>query len=82
MIFDYLLNILIAIDQLFNALLLGSPDETLSSRAYRAWLLDRIFGKIFKPLIDVLFFFDKEHCYRAYMAEVRKKQLPKVFSEI
>ncbi len=78
----YILNILISIDQLFNALLLGSPDETLSSRAYRAWLLDRIFGKIFKPLIDVLFFFDKEHCYRAYMAEVRKKQLPKVFSEI
>jgi hypothetical protein len=78
----YVLNLLIALDQLANAILLGSPDETLSSRAYRAWLLDRFFGKVFKPLIDILFFFDQDHCYRAYMAEVRKKQLPKVFSEI
>jgi len=29
----YLLNVLIAIDQLGNAILLGHPDETISSRA-------------------------------------------------
>ena len=29
-------NILIAIDQLLNAVLGGAPDETLSSRAHRA----------------------------------------------
>ena len=28
----YALNILIAVDQFFNAILLGSPDETMSSR--------------------------------------------------
>ena len=28
----YIKNILIAIDQLFNALLFGDPDETISSR--------------------------------------------------
>lgn len=34
-------NILIALDQLLNALLGGSPDETLSSRAHRARVLPR-----------------------------------------
>ncbi len=29
----YLLNVLISIDQLANAILLGDPDETISSRA-------------------------------------------------
>ena len=28
-------NILIAIDQLLNTILIGKPDETLSARAYR-----------------------------------------------
>ena len=31
----YALNLLIAIDQLVNAILRGDPDETLSSRAHR-----------------------------------------------
>ena len=52
----WVLNVLIAIDQLFNALLGGDPDETISSRLGKAvargcrsrlvrflvWLLDRI----------------------------------------
>lgn len=29
---DYLRNVFIAIDQLFNAILFGDPDETISSR--------------------------------------------------
>lgn len=32
MVKRYIWNLLIAIDQLFNALLFGDPDETLSSR--------------------------------------------------
>ncbi len=32
MLKKYLINILISIDQFFNALLLGDPDETISSR--------------------------------------------------
>jgi hypothetical protein len=33
---QYLLNVAIALDQLANAILFSGPDETLSSRAYRA----------------------------------------------
>ncbi|MFG6535544.1 hypothetical protein ACGYK5_17100 [Sulfitobacter sp. 1A16787] len=32
----YLLNVLIALDQLANAILLGDPDETISSRCAKA----------------------------------------------
>jgi hypothetical protein len=75
----YFLNLMIAIDQLINAILLGSPDETLSSRAYRAELNSKIFGKILRPVIDVIFFFDKEHCKYSYLAEIQKRQLPAHF---
>lgn len=73
----YILKILIAIDQLLNAILLGSPDETLSARAWRTEQKDKLFGKFFRPLIDFILFFDKNHCYKAYKAEVNKWQLPR-----
>ena len=75
----YLFNNAIAVDQQLNALLGGSPDETLSSRAYRAEKHNRIFGKIFRPLIDTVFFWEKDHCYCAYIAELNRRQLPSNF---
>lgn len=71
----WLINLFISIDQLFNALLNGSPDETLSSRAYRADRDKKVFGKVFRPLIDLIFFWQKRHCYQSYLAEVERKQL-------
>lgn len=44
----YLLNIAIAFDQWLNAILAGAPDETLSSRAYRADRDGKVFGKVFR----------------------------------
>lgn len=76
----YLLNLAIALDQLANALLLGSPDETLSSRAHRADVKGRLFGRIFRPLIDTLFFWQDRHCYQSYLAEVHRRQYPKHFA--
>lgn len=76
---NYLLNLAIAIDQLLNAMLLGFADETLSSRAYRADRDGKVFGRIFRPLIDTLFFWDKRHCFQAYLAEVSRKQYSKNF---
>lgn len=72
----YLHQVLIAIDQLFNALLLGWADETLSSRAYRAWRNGRLFGKILKPLIDGIFaaLGDDNHCEESYMSEKDRRQ--------
>jgi hypothetical protein len=75
----YILNLLIAIDQLFNALLLGSADETLSSRAHRAWRDGRWFGVVFRPLINLIFFWQKDHCLDAYLSEVHRQQYPKTF---
>lgn len=75
----YLLNNLIALDQLVNTILGGHPDETLSSRAYRAEQNNKIFGKFFRPVIDGIFFWQKQHCYRGYLAEKQRKQLPSNF---
>lgn len=66
----YLLQNLIAIDQLANTLLAGWADETLSSRAYRADRDGRLFGKVFRPLIDLLFFWQDQHCRDAYLSEL------------
>ena len=70
----WLLNLAIAIDQLFNVLLFGSPDETLSSRAYRTDRDGRVFGKVFRPCIDTLIFWQPRHCYEAYLSEIRRRQ--------
>lgn len=79
LVLDYILEILIWIDQGFNVLLGGKADETLSSRAYRADMDGKILGKFFRPLIDKLFFWQKEHCRVAYLSEIDRKQLPKNF---
>lgn len=72
--------ILIAIDQLGNAVLRGWPDETVSSRAWR-WHRD---GKRSWPkkLIDGIFFLDrdrksgKRHCELSFESEREGRQLP------
>lgn len=69
--------VLIAIDQLFNALLGGFPDETLSSRAYRRARNGNPFPAC---LIDTLFFWDREgekgHCELSFESEREGRQLP------
>lgn len=66
--------VLIAIDQLVNALLAGWPDETLSSRAYR-WDNDGVRSWP-KKVINALFFWEKNHCLSAYTNEREGRQLP------
>lgn len=65
---------LIAIDQLFNAILGGWPDETLSSRCYR-W--DRGGVRTWpRKFVDWLFFWQKAHCKSSYESEKEGRQLP------
>jgi len=75
---QYLLFVLIGLDQLANTLLAGSPDETLSARAYRTEQSGKWLGRVFRPLIDALarLLGDKDHCHQAYLSEFRKLQLP------
>lgn len=74
-------QLFIAVDQLLNVLLFGFADETLSARSYRAKSKGRIFGSFMLPIIDALFFWqkqtnDKGHCYNAYLKEKEKRGLP------
>ena len=73
-------HVVIAIDQLFNALTGGAADETLSSRTYRACLKPQP-KKRWSVLYYVIngIFFDKNHCKTAYESELSRKQYPDDF---
>lgn len=76
----YWKNILIAHDQLCNAVCGGWPDETISSRAFR-WDRDGV-RQWPRRLIDTLFFWDRStatgrrHCELSYLSERQRLQLP------
>jgi hypothetical protein len=63
-------QVLIAIDQLGNAVLFGGwADETISARAYReSWPSAKY--------IDILFFWEDDHCMQSYISETERMQLP------
>jgi hypothetical protein len=77
-------NILIATDQLVNCLIRidgewGTPDETLSARAWRI----REAHSCWHVLIDRLFFWDsangKSHCQLSFEVELSRGHLPRVY---
>lgn len=72
---NYFLKVLIAIDQLITSLLGGWPDETLSSYAWRLETQNKPFG-FTRKLIDAVFFWDPDHCYKAMLSERKRLQLP------
>jgi hypothetical protein len=74
--FNYLKNVLIAFDQLCNALVFGSPDETLSARSYR--LRDNGWWIVYKT-VNGIFFWQDDHCKGSYMSELTRKHLPKEY---
>lgn len=76
----YIKNILIALDQLLNTIFNGWPDETLSARAHR---LEQERGRKWpRFLIDLILFFDKDHCYQSYLSEIERRQLPPSMREM
>ena len=74
-------HVVIAIDQLFNALTGGAADETLSSRTYRGAILADKPKKRWRVLYRVIngLFFDRNHCKTAYESELNRKQYPEGF---
>jgi len=60
------LNQLIALDQAFNALLGGDPDETLSSRAGKAQKDGKRWGCVLCGALD---WFDDQHCEKSVEAD-------------
>lgn len=75
----YVINLLLAVDQLINALIGGYCDESLSARAYR-WDVD---GKRSWPkkIINMMFFWMRDHCYSAYHCEQELRHLPPEYRE-
>ena len=75
---NYTRRVLIAFDQLVNALCKGYPDETISARAWR--LKDQSkFWMVMEMVIDGIFFFDPNHCYESYLAERNRTQLHELY---
>jgi hypothetical protein len=55
----YAFRVLIGVDQLFNAVLNGEPDETFSSRSGRSRDLGQPLGKVVCVVLDSV---DADHC--------------------
>ena len=71
---QYIINLLVAFDQFINVLFSGQPDETISSRAWRCKDASS-FWRFMRKFIDLLFFFQQQHCFKAYLAELNRKQI-------
>lgn len=71
---QYFVNILIALDQLINAVLGGYPDETLSAYSWRKqdWRY---------KVINKLFFWQNNHCRGSYESEKVRRHLPPEYRE-
>lgn len=67
MVSQYFWNILIAIDQLANTILLGDPQETISSRADKAAVEGKRWGCVLCKLLNVV---QKNHCPLSLEANV------------
>lgn len=75
----YLLQVLIAFDQLVCTLIGGWADESLSSYAWRLERAGKLWGRIWRPVADWFFwqfFNDFNHCEKAYLAERNRAHLP------
>jgi hypothetical protein len=69
---------LIALDQLGNTLVGGWADETLSSHAYRLHRDKKAFG-FMMHIINTLFFWEPDHCQRAFESERLRNHLDPEF---
>ena len=83
----WFLQLFIALDQLANVLVtpFGAgvwADETLSCRAYRMWRDRKPWGRIWMPVIDLLFRWQPlrsdaiGHCHQAYLRERERYNSP------
>ena len=76
---NYMRNIAIAADQLANAMIAGSPDETVSSRVYRGAVLaaqpTRVARMSYRA-VNALFFGQVDHCCAAFLREKQRAHLP------
>lgn len=76
----YIKNIMIAIDQLCNCIIGGTPDETISAKLWRMRNKGR-FWKYSQIFVDRLFWFDSDHCEESYNSELYRRQISSEYSK-
>lgn len=70
-------QVLIAVDQLLNALLGGWADETVSSRAWRLSAVSRGWERTRAAIDGVAAVFgDPQHCFESWTSERLRSQFP------
>jgi hypothetical protein len=74
----YLYHFFVSFDYFCNCILRGLPHETLSSRAYRMEQKNQPYWKGLARCINLLFFWQANHCRGAYHADRARAPLPLV----
>lgn len=75
----YVLQVLIAFDQLLCTFIGGWADESLSSYAWRLERAGKWWGRLWRPMTDWFFYVltgQTDHCYQSYLAERNRAHLP------
>lgn len=75
-IYYWVKEIAVAFDQMLNAVLGGTSDETLSSRAHRMRVKRHPYTWWLADVIDAIFFWDDDHCKEAYEGELLRRSAP------
>lgn len=73
--YRYWEQVSLAVDCLLNTLFRGWHHETLSSRAWRAFNNSKPFGRLFMPIIDKAFFWQKHpqgHCRAVFERDLER----------
>lgn len=71
----YILRVLVAGDRFLNVVLGGKIDETLSSSAWYGEQQGKIFPRIFRPVIDFIFWTlarESDHCRAQFEYESQR----------
>ncbi len=76
-------QIIIALDQLFNALTWGWADETFTARCWR--MREKPFWAFMRRAVDALFFWDTKegtkHCQAAFENEQKRIHMPGAYRD-
>lgn len=76
----WLRNVLIAVDQLANAVLGGYADETISARCWR--LRKKRRWAVMRAVIDAAFRpIERDHCRLSFESEQDRKQMPQAYRQ-
>ena len=70
---NHLWQCVLTIDQAANVFLFfGWADETLSARCWRLHYSYK-FWAVARRVVDAIFFFEKNHCWKAFLNEVHNR---------